>query len=199
VPTPEIGRPLPDELLDCEVIDASRRRSRLREHLGERPALLVFLRHFGCVGCSQQVDALVPRVADIVASGADVVLVGNGEPEHIEGFVERQRLAGHPVTILTDPTLKAHRAAGFDRSAWMTIGPAALWSDLMAFGRGYFSAGTQGDRWQQGGILVVDAAGTLAFRAASRSAPDPVAAETIVDAVFKNVVRHARAEGKDFA
>jgi len=195
----ELDQPLPNTLLDGEVKDDKGAPRRLREYLGGASTLLVFLRHFGCIGCSQQVDAIAPRLDDLVAAGLRIVLVGNGDPKYIPGFVERQRLTGYPVTVVTDPSLCAHRAAGFGRSVWASIGPRALWSDVRAYCRGYFGSGAQGDLWQQGGILLVDADAKLAFRAASRVAPDPVAIDTIVDAVVKQLARSARAGGKTLA
>lgn len=185
--TLELGRELPKELRDALVRDASGREQRLGDLAAGRTTLFVFLRHFGCIGCSRQVDVLVPSMGELRDLGVAVVLVGNGEPAHIPAFVERQRLAGYPVTIVTDPTLRAHRAAGLARSVWATIGPRALVADVRAWVGGYAGAGRQGDAFQQGGVLLVGAGGTLLFESASTSAPEPVPAAVILDAALRHV------------
>jgi peroxiredoxin len=181
------GRELPSELAGATLLDAGARETTLAEIVGKRSAVIVFLRHFGCIGCSQQVDALVPILDELSDLGVAVVLVGNGDPLQMGDFIERQRLVGYPVTLVTDPTLRSFGAAGFDRSTWATIGPRALWADLVGMAKGYFSHGVRGDRLQQGGILVVSGDGRLVLRRANRAAPEPIAANIILDAVLSTV------------
>ncbi|MCZ6626185.1 MAG: peroxiredoxin-like (seleno)protein, partial [Deltaproteobacteria bacterium] len=53
---------------------------RLGDYWIKRPTLLVFLRHFGCMGCSQHVNELSPRLLELYNLGMRTVFVGNGEP-----------------------------------------------------------------------------------------------------------------------
>lgn len=190
-----MGRELPRALLDAEVREPSGRARRLGDLVAGHPTLLVFLRHFGCVGCSRQVDVLVPALGELSDLGVSVVLVGNGDPGQIPAFAERQRLEGYPLTIVTDPTLHAHDAAGFERSVWATIGPRALWADVRAWLGGYSGAGRQGDVFQQGGVLLVDAVGKLLVRHANASAPEPIPAAVVLEAALEYVASK-RAEEK---
>jgi peroxiredoxin len=190
----EIGRELPSQLLDAVVLDADGHEQPLRR-LVSAATLLVFLRHFGCVGCSQQVDALVPYLEELQQLAVRVVLVGNGEPRYIRGFIERQRLEGHPVELVTDPTLRSHEAAGFGQSVWATIGPRSLWFHIAAMGRGYFLGRHQGYAYQQGGVVLVAADGKLVFRHASRSAPEPVPGAVILEAVLRQTRSDADRKG----
>ena len=194
----EIGKVLPRELCDVEVIDRDGLRTRLEELL-RGPTLLVFLRHFGCVGCSMQVDALVPHLGDLAEIGVHTVLVGNGEPEHIAAFVARHRIEDRPVTIVTEPSLAAYRAAGFERSLAATIGPRALWNELTAIARGYFPRRHEGDGLQQGGALLVDDARRLVYLARSPAATVPVSVPELVDAAFKLALENLRASAEAVA
>ncbi len=158
------------ELGEAIVLDRTGAHRRLGDVWARRPALVIFLRHFGCIGCAAQVDAVVPRLPELSALGVGLVLVGNGAPEFIDAFVQRQALDGRPVEIFTDPSLAVFRAAGLRRSRWASAGPRALLELMRAFFDGHRGAGTlQGDAWQQGGALLVDTDGTIAFQHRSES------------------------------
>ena len=149
------------------------------------PAVILWLRHFGCVGCSQEVTELAPRIDELDRAGARVVLVGNGTREQLEGFVERHKLAEAHVVMATDPSLESYRAAGFVRSAWATFGPRAIVDFARAMTAGHMHAGVEGDAMQQGGALVVDARGVVRLFRKNRSIGDYVPASDVVDAVLR--------------
>ena len=71
-----MGRAHP--LTDVTVLDLEGRPVRLGDLWKDRRAVLVFVRHFGCLFCRQQVAELTPYLGRIRATGADVFLVGNG-------------------------------------------------------------------------------------------------------------------------
>lgn len=194
----EIGKVLPRELCDVEVLDHDGVRTRLGDLL-RGPTLLVFLRHFGCVGCSMQVDALAPHLGELAEMGVHTVLVGNGEPEHIAAFVARHRLEDRPATIVTEPTLAAYRAAGFERSLGATVGPRALWNELTAIARGYFPRRHEGDALQQGGALLVDESRRLIYLERTRAATVPVSVPELVDAAFELTLQRLRSSAKAVA
>ncbi len=81
----------------------------------------------------------------------------------IEGFVEREKLDDQPVTIVTDPSLKIFQAADLERSVLATIGPSAIKDAWRARKAGYRQVGIEGDKLQQGGVLLLDKSGAAAF------------------------------------
>src|SRR5262245_23538014 len=85
----EIGKPPPPALAEATVLDASGNETRLGEAWRKGPCLVLFLRHFGCIGCAEQVEEISPRLAEIETAGVRTIFVGNGAPSFIEGFVER--------------------------------------------------------------------------------------------------------------
>lgn len=92
-----------------------------------------------------------------------MVFVGNGAPMFIEGFVEREKLADQPIEIVTDPSLKIFELADLERSLGATVGPSAIKAAWRARKAGYRQVAIEGDRLQQGGMLLIDRAGGAAF------------------------------------
>lgn len=144
----------------------------------EGPAALIFLRHFGCVGCAVQVDALRVRLGELVRLGVRVGLIGHGTPAGLRGLAGRERL-DPGVELLTDPTGASHREAGLRRSWAGSWGPGALVGFALAVGRGYRQPGglllghpDEGEREQQGGALVVARGGPVLYAYASERLGD---------------------------
>ncbi|HZS40287.1 MAG TPA: peroxiredoxin-like family protein [Polyangia bacterium] len=179
--TPRAGAPVPAALADAVVLDERGGERRLGDFWADRPALVVFLRHFGCIGCSAQVTELEPRLAQLDELGMRTVLVGNGAPNFIAGFVERHALADKRAVLVTDPSLAAFRAAGLARSWWATAGPRALADIARALAAGHSGHQQEGDATQQGGALVVAPSGEVAFYYRNRSLGDHAAAADLVD------------------
>jgi peroxiredoxin len=178
-------------LADAEVLDAHGRRSRLGERWRERPALVVFLRHFACIACTEHVAMLSPRLTEIARLGIAVVFVGNGAPNFIEGFVERNALAGMPCEIVTDPSLRAFDAAGLERSRWSSIGPQALRNLARALLSGYRQTRIEGAGQQQGGVMLVEPGGGLAYVHRDRVTGDHAPTADVVDAALALAARGA--------
>jgi peroxiredoxin len=178
-----------DKGLSCSVLDRSGQARSLSRSLASllegRAALLVFLRHFGCVGCDLQLSLLLPRQPELADLGVRIVLIGNGPPEHAAAFSERWSLAEREIDLVTDPSLGVFRAAGLERSAWATFGPQAMWSELLAMGAGQRPRRRAGDRFQQGGTLLLDQSGAVVFFHANRFVGDCVDAADVVDAAMR--------------
>jgi len=188
-----VGLLLPPELADARVADAAGGTASLRSYVGNKRALVVFLRHFGCVGCSQQVAVLTPRLLELDQLGVKTFLVGNGLPEHIDAFVERHQLGDKTVMVLTDPSRRAFKAAGFRRSVWSTFGVRAIWDALRAFGAGHRQYGLEGDPFQQGGVVLVDEHGRVAFHHENRTLADYTEPGDVVEAALRVFVKQEHA------
>lgn len=171
-------------LADVEVHGADGQRRRLGSFWEGRDALLVFVRHFGCAGCSEHVTELAPRIPELAALGIRTVIVGCGPPESIAGFVERHRLEGTDVTLVTDPTLEAQRVAGLVRSRWATLGPRAIGHFFGLVLRGYSHRAPDGDLYQQGGTLLVRRGGEVLFHDASRALGEHAPLVDVLDAAL---------------
>lgn len=122
------------------------------------------------------------REKELTAANARLVFVGTGLPAMAADFAKQH--AG-PHLVLSDPQRKAFAAAGMKRSFWATLHwrlPRNAWRALR---RGFRQTKVQGDPWQQGGVLVVDAAGTLRHEEVDGAAGDPLDLDAIVAAAAR--------------
>jgi peroxiredoxin len=102
---PQPGEAAPE----LELLDSSGRSRSLGEFWRDRPALVIFWRQFGC-GCGLERATRLPAEHDeYVAAGANVVVIGQGEPERSAAYAERYEL---PCEVLCDPDYRAYEAYG---------------------------------------------------------------------------------------
>jgi peroxiredoxin len=109
------GESAPDlTLLDSEGVP-----TRLSSTWTERPALLLFWRHWGC-GCgTDRAERLATEHAKLVEAGANVVVIGQGEPSRAAWYREA---FGLPCKVLVDADETAYRAFGLlEMSPWLLI------------------------------------------------------------------------------
>lgn len=106
---PQVGERAPDATLQ----DLDGREVELSSLWRRRPAVIVFLRYFGCPFCQSQVVALRSDEERIRSAGAGVGLVGRGRPEDARDFVTDKKL---PFPLLLDPDGDAYRAYGLAQS-----------------------------------------------------------------------------------
>ncbi|MCH9686545.1 MAG: AhpC/TSA family protein [Deltaproteobacteria bacterium] len=180
-----VGEQVPAVLADVEVFDTDGTTSRLGERWAEGPAALVFLRHFACLACTEHVTLLALRLHELTRLGVRVVYVGNGEPRYIEAFVERNAIDTAAVEVITDPTLAAHRALELHRSFMETYGPRALWGLGRALVGGFRQRGIEGDNYQQGGLVVVDAQQQVAYVHRDQATGDHAPLVDVIEAVMR--------------
>jgi peroxiredoxin len=102
---PDVGDRAPDALL----LDLDGREVRLSSLWRERPLVLVFLRYFGCPFCQTQVVQLREAQGRIASAGADVGLVGHGDPRAAAEFATTKRL---PFPLLLDRDRGTYRSYG---------------------------------------------------------------------------------------
>jgi peroxiredoxin len=168
-----------------EVVARDQRAISFADALGDRTAVAVFLRHFGCIGCTQQINDLVPRLPELDALGVRVVLVGNGDPPFIDEFMRRHNLLATSVVVVTDPSLATYKAAGFDRSTRGTFGLGSIVRRLRAAGKGATGYGGSGDLLQQGGAVVFAPDGSVALHYASHAVGDNVDVSDVVGVALR--------------
>jgi len=169
------------EFGNVEVLDVEGRPHRLREAWAARSCALIFVRHFGCIACREQVAQLRPYMREIRDAGGDLVVVGTGAPYFAKAF--RQDLGISDVDVYIDSARRAYDLAGFRRGVSGLLHPRAIWNYLLAFVSGHRYKGMQGDALQQGGVLVVAPDDGIAFRYVSKMSGDHPEAEQILAAV----------------
>ncbi|HEV2138935.1 MAG TPA: peroxiredoxin-like family protein [Nitrososphaerales archaeon] len=102
---PQEGDPAPDFRLK----DQTGRVRRLSEFWKAKPALILFWRQFGC-GCGiGRAERLREENDSYMRAGAEVVIVGQGEPVRAKIYAEKYSI---PCPILSDPGFRAYKAYG---------------------------------------------------------------------------------------
>jgi hypothetical protein len=107
--------------------------------------------------------------SEIRAAGAELVVVGNGRPEHAADFRDEQ---GIDFPLYVDPELGAYAAAGLRRGMLDTLGGGTLQAAWRALRSGARQGATRGDPWQLGGAFVIEPGGRVRFRHVCRDAAD---------------------------
>jgi len=135
----------------------------------DRTVVLAFVRQFGCLLCREFVIELRKHQEAIHVHGADVFVVGNGEPDAAARFRDTFELS---FPVLVDPHRRVFQLLDFRRNLGGSANPAVLLAALRAWFRGARQGKTEGDPWQLGGILIVQPSGEVSSRYASRFAGD---------------------------
>jgi hypothetical protein len=177
------------ELAACRLLDSQGVETAFSELWSDGPVLAVFIRHFACIACSENVEILLPRLGELHALGIRTALVGNGPSTSIEGFMEKRRLLHEHVEVFTDPTIEVHRQAGLKRSFLASWGPKAGLDALRALLAGHMQTSFDGDSLQQGGALLIGSDGEIVFRHRSRSLGDHAPANDLVAAAMAHFTR----------
>ena len=94
---------------DVELTDTDGNARRLSEFWNDRSALLLFWRHQGCSCGFDRAARLKTEFDDYVSAGANVVMIGQGEPERARAYAEANEIK---ATVLCDPNYEAYRAFG---------------------------------------------------------------------------------------
>ncbi len=102
---PQVGDAAPD--LELDDFDGKRRR--VSEFWADAPALILFWRHQGCSCGYARADRLAHEYDEYVEAGANVVVIGQAEPERAKKYAEDRSI---PCTVLCDPDYQAYRAYG---------------------------------------------------------------------------------------
>jgi len=143
---------IPDEVLDAPVSGVNLMPGTLRGQLGDRPTLLVFLRHFGCIFCRE-------TVADLRAVSAEpgfppVVFFFQGSPTEGRVFLRRD---WPNVRAVADPAGRFYDAFGVGHMTPLQLLRPALWAAerRAARAKGHENGPRSGDIWRMPGIFLV--------------------------------------------
>ena len=136
---------------------------------------------------------LVARLPELHVLGVAVVLVGSGPPAALVAFVRDMALRGRGLTVVTDPSLAAFRAAELQRPRFH--GLRAAGEALRELAAGYAPGRVVGDGRQLGGAFLIDGGGRIIYHHRSRSPGDLVDSSDIVHAALALLVEQ-RAAGR---
>ena len=116
----------------------------------------------------------------IHATGAELVVIGNGSPEQARWFVED---SGVRTPVYTDPARAVYSAVGARSGTLTLLHPGDFLNRLRALTRGFRQSKTRGSAVQQGGVFVVMPDGSVPYRFLARASGDRPSPGTVLDAL----------------
>lgn len=91
----------------------------------QSPALVVFLRSFGCTFCREAMDDVSRLQQEIRAAGAGIVFVHGARADEGAPWFSKYGLDG--VTVISDPALAHYRAFGLGRTRAADMVAPKVW------------------------------------------------------------------------
>jgi peroxiredoxin len=176
-------------LEDVVLHDPEGHAVRLGDLWSERPAVLVFVRHFGCVFCRELAVDIHRHREDFEKADVELAVIGHGSPAHAADF---RKLQNVDLRLLVDPDRKVYELAGAKVATLNElIGPRQILRGLRAtilsrLGQGSIAVHQGkilGHAAQLGGVLIVAPDGTVRYAHLSEESGDnPPAREVLAAA-----------------
>lgn len=128
--------------------------------------------------CREQVARFGAHRDEVASLGGSIVAIGNGTPAMAQGFLRQFPL---PFRVFTDPSRQVYALAGMRRT--FGLGLRSLVAGRQAMKEGHRQGKTQGDPWQQGGVLIVVPPGEVVFEHVDQFAGDSAAPDEVLSAL----------------
>jgi hypothetical protein len=161
-------------------------RLRVRDLWQGGVTVTAFLRHYGCLFCLQFAHDVLEAAPEIIARGANLVLIGNGTVDQAKRFFTERGLPSAGCTVATDPERESYRAAEFHRGYGRTFfEKQARVAFAEARAEGHRIKGLYGDLTQLGGLTVTRPPAHLIYFHRSEHAGDHPAVRDVLDAVAR--------------
>ena len=165
------------------VFDEAKKPIPISRFWEDSPAILVFLRHFGCIACRAHAQDTWSQRERLEQTGSKIIFIGNGDPGAIDGFRKAYDLGD--AAIYTDPTLKLFQLAGFRRGVGALVnGRSAVNMAKLAL-KGHKNGNPldseNGSNFQLGGIVVVQPGAIVNYHYISESVGDVPEGEDIAE------------------
>ena len=147
----------PDHLF----VDKAGRRIHLSDlwSAADRGIVLVFLRHFGCLFCKNQVGELRQHYQQIRDTGYDVVTIGQGSEARAARFAEDNNL---PFPVFGDKERATYREYGLTSNRFGSfLEPDAYRVGIKSLLHGYFPGMPEGSLSQNPGVFLIDRQGRI--------------------------------------
>lgn len=160
-------------LVNAQVYPMTGKPFRLGTIWQKQKTMLIFLRHFACIACRAHAVQVWQDRAKYQKAGVQLVFIGNGLPQYIEGFIQELGLEG--ATILTDPSLLSYRAVGFKKGFAAVVQPRSAINAVKLALAGHsqkMPSEAAGTNWQLGGAVLVSTDGKILYHYISEALGD---------------------------
>ncbi|MEE9913528.1 MAG: AhpC/TSA family protein [Deltaproteobacteria bacterium] len=102
---------------------------------GNHPAILIFLRYYGCPVCQMEMASMKREIGPVAQKGARLFVVLQSAPETIVSLIKKDDF---PFTIICDPQGKIFRRYGVEAGGMIKyLHPAGLLAAIKAISRGF--------------------------------------------------------------
>lgn len=129
--------------------------------LTDKPALVIFLRSFGCTFSREAIGDVAAARPEIEAAGASIVFVHSGTREEAEAWFSKYGMSG--ATQISDPGLEHYTAFGLGRTGMLSLVDPRVWARGAACARSHgFGPQTATMMRQLPGAFVVQGGDVLA-------------------------------------
>jgi hypothetical protein len=132
--------------------------SPLRSLDAHLPALVVFLRSFGCTFCREAMADVAAVKTHLQSEGAQIAFVHGGSPDEAAPWFSKYALGD--VTVISDPGLAHYRAFGLGRTSVQSLVSPRVWT-----------RGVRAFAWIRGANRGDDAPAAWRFRDPERRGP----------------------------
>lgn len=140
--------------------------------LTDKPALVVFLRSFGCTFCREAIADVAAARAEVEAAGASIVFVHSATREEADTWFSKFGLSG--AAQISDPGLEHYAAFGLGQTGMLAMVDPHVWARGAACARTHgFGSQTPTMMRQLPGVFVVQGGGVLASYRHSSPADRP--------------------------
>lgn len=167
-----------------ELLDPHGKPVFLERALDSKPTLLCFVRHFGCIFCFEHAAEVMLHRESVHKRGAQILLIGNGNPSHALEFMGETRLT---EGVYTDPARKLYRAFAMYHGLRRTLNLQTRRNARRASFSGFRQTGIKGDPWQQGGNVVLDSSGDVVSVQRAEVAGDQLDTRASIDLLLRLV------------
>jgi peroxiredoxin len=154
-------------------------RVELRDRWRRGPLVVMFMRHFGCAFCREQLIKVGRANEDFAAAGAEVVAIFQYSAEATRDYCASRKV---PFECLGDPLREAYLEVSVGRAKLGQVyGPRILRKHVRAFrGGSLFGSPQGGDHLQLPGTFVINQDGRVLFaHYAVSSADNPPVADLL--------------------
>ena len=127
----------------------------LSEFYKEKPLILVFLRHFGCIFCREQIAELRQFKAE------NIVLVCMGRIQETQEFKRKMEI---PQTMVSDPNKLLYEAFALRRGSFgQVLSPTLTRKSIRLLKGGHRMGMLKGDPWMLAGVFRIEPDGDVSF------------------------------------
>ena len=127
----------------------------LKDFYNGKPLILVFLRHFGCIFCREQIAELRQFKAE------NIVLVGMGRIQETADFKRKMEI---PQTMISDPNKLLYEAFALRRGSFgQVVNPTLIRKSIKLLQGGQKLGLIKADPWTLAGVFRIEPDGEVSY------------------------------------